>query len=63
MLPIFKTKILIYQSKANLDENMLFGNICHIWDPRIRKMPVSGFYRNQEYYVPIWFMIYLSLKF
>ena len=30
MRPIFKTKLLIYQSKANLDEKILFGNITHL---------------------------------
>ena len=28
--PIFKTKMLIYQSKANLDEKILFGKITHL---------------------------------
>ena len=27
---IFKTKMLIYQSKANLDELILFDNITHL---------------------------------
>ena len=34
----FKTKMLIYQSKANLDEKILFGKITHYLDPEIRKM-------------------------
>ena len=28
--PIFKTKMLIFQSKANLDERTLFGKITHL---------------------------------
>ena len=40
MLPIFKTKILIYQSMANLDEKILFGKITHHLDPDIGKMLV-----------------------
>ena len=30
MRPIFTTKMLIYQSKANLDENILFGKITRL---------------------------------
>ena len=30
MRPIFKTKVLIYHSKANLDEKILFGSIPHL---------------------------------
>ena len=33
-----KTEMLIYQSKANADEKVLFGKITHILDPEIRKM-------------------------
>ena len=38
MRPIFKTEILICQSKAILDENILLGKITHLWDPEISKM-------------------------
>ena len=31
--PIFKTKILIYQSKANLAMKILFGKVTHLLDP------------------------------
>ena len=34
--------MLIYQSKVNLGENILFGNMPHLIDPEIRKMPVNG---------------------
>ena len=38
MRPIFKTEMLIYQSKANFDEIILYVKIaCHS-DPAIRKM-------------------------
>ena len=37
MRPIFKTEILIYQSKANLDGKILFGKITRHLDPEIRK--------------------------
>ena len=43
MCPIFKTKMLIYQSKANLDVKILFGNIARLIDPEIRKMLEKGF--------------------
>ena len=37
MRPIFKTEMLIFQSKANLDEKILSGKITHHKDPEIRK--------------------------
>ena len=40
---IFKTDMLIYQSKANLDHKILFVKITHHLDLEIRKMPVRGF--------------------
>ena len=36
MLPIFETAMLIYQSKANLDVNILFGRITHL-NPEMSK--------------------------
>ena len=30
MWPIFKDEMSIYQSKANLDEEILFGKITHL---------------------------------
>ena len=41
MRPIFKTKVLIYQSKANLDVKILFGKIKHLKDPTTIKMLVK----------------------
>ena len=34
-------EILIYHSKTNLDEKILFGNIPNLIDPEIRKMLVK----------------------
>ena len=42
MGPIFKTEMLSYQSMANLDEKILFGEIAHHSDPGIRKILVNG---------------------
>ena len=47
--PIFKTRALIYQSKANLDENILLGKITDYLDPEIRKMLVKGKLGNEDY--------------
>ena len=35
---IFKTNMLIYQSKANLDKKILVCTITHRLDPEVRKM-------------------------
>ena len=48
MSPIFKAKMLIYQSKANLDEEILFGIIVHNLDPEIRKILVRGMLGNKD---------------
>ena len=63
MRSIFKTKILINQSKANVDEKSLFGKITHLYDPTIRKMTKRGLHRNRELHVPHRFTIYVALKF
>ena len=42
MRPIFKTKMVIYQSKADLDEKILFGKIIHHFDSESRKIPGGG---------------------
>ena len=34
---MFKAKMVIFQSKANLDEKILFGKITHLYEKRIRK--------------------------
>ena len=38
MWAIFRTNMLTYQSRANLDEKILFGKITHHFDPEIRKI-------------------------
>ena len=43
---IFKTVLLIYQSKVNLDEKILFDKITHHLDPETSKMPVRGLCGN-----------------
>ena len=47
MRPVFKTEMLIYQSKANLDEKILFDKSTHHLDPEIRKMLVNGMLWNK----------------
>ena len=39
---IFKTEMLMYQSKTNLDEAKLFSKITHHLDSEIRKMLVNS---------------------
>ena len=46
MGPIFKTELLIYQSKANFGEKNLFAKITRHLDLESRKMPVVSF-RNR----------------
>ena len=46
MWPIFKTEMLIYQSKANLDEEIFFGKI--FLDPELRKMLVKVMFGNED---------------
>ena len=53
MKPLFKTAMLIYLSKADLDEKILFGKITHHLDLEIRKMLLKGFR------IPFWSMIYM----
>ena len=62
MRPIFKTKMLIYQLKANLDEKFLFGKITHHLDPEIRELLVKGHIWDKELHILFWSMIYLLLK-
>ena len=40
--PIFKIEMLVYQSKGNLDEKILFHKITHHLDPEIRNMLVNS---------------------
>ena len=48
MRQIFKTEILIYQSKANLDKKIFFGKVTHHLDPEIRNMLVRGMFGNRN---------------
>ena len=57
--PIFKTEILIYQSKANLDEEILLGKTTYHLDLEIRKTLVIW---ERGIRIPFWSMIYLLLK-
>ena len=43
MWPLFKTEMLIYQSKANLDEKILFGKLTHHLRSNNQKNPCKGF--------------------
>ena len=43
------TRLVIYQSKNNLDVKFLFGNITHFIDPEIKKMLERVLYGNQDY--------------
>ena len=45
---IFKTEMLIYQPKVNLDEKILSGNISHFIDPESRRMLVKCMFRNKD---------------
>ena len=48
MRPTFKTERLRNQSKAKLDEEILFCIIIHLPDPGIREMSTKGLYRNEK---------------
>ena len=48
MRPIFKTEMLIYQSKANLDEKTLLAIITNQLDPEIGKMPIRYMFGNKD---------------
>ena len=63
MGPIFKTELLLYQSKANLDEKILFDKITHHLDQELRKMPERDLYGNRIFHVPFWSMLYVAVKF
>ena len=47
MRPIFKTEMLIYQSKAKLDEKIWFGKITHYLDPEVRQMLARVMFGNK----------------
>ena len=46
---MFRSKTLIFQSKANLDKELLFSKIAHYLDPELSKMLVVGdMFRNER---------------
>ena len=47
MLPTFKISMLLYQPKANLDVEILFGKIIHHLDSENRKMLVRAMLGNE----------------
>ena len=48
MGPIFKTELLLYQLKANLDEKILFDKIILHLDPEIGRRLVRGMFGNKD---------------
>ena len=48
VIPIFKPEFLIYHSKDNLHEKILFGKITHHLNPDIRKMLVKSMFGNED---------------
>ena len=61
--PIFKTEILICQSKANIDMKLLFGKITRLLDQEMRKNACKGFVLERKFHVPFWPIIQLPLNF
>ena len=45
---IFKTEMLIYLSKADIDVKILFGKVTHFIDPEIRKLLIMGLNENTK---------------
>ena len=61
---IFKTKMLVYHSKADVDEKILFGWITHLENTKIRKIPVRVLKRRlfQEMKLASLSTVYQKLK-
>ena len=59
---IFKTNMLIYYPKANLDEECFLGK-SKIFKTRNLENVCKGFVRNRESHAPFRSMIYVPLKF
>ena len=55
--------MLIYQSKANLGEKVLFGKITHLKGPKVRLMPVIGLFGNKKFHIPFWSLTDVASKF
>ena len=64
MWPSFKTKLSIYQLKANLDVKEFCVVTSHIFkNQQLEKMNVRGLYENREFHTPYWSMIHVTSKF
>ena len=57
-----KTKVLIYRSKVNLDEKILFGSIRHLTDLEVRKIMVNGALGNKNTTFTYLLAILLAIK-
>ena len=53
---IFKTELLIYQSRANLKQTILFGKLTHHLGSAMRKVPIRSLHWNRQFHV--WSMIH-----
>ena len=63
MRSVFKTEMLIYKSKANLDEKIFLIKSLVSKTPKISKMSVRGLYGTPKLHVPLWSIIYEATKF
>ena len=64
MRMIFKNRILIHQSMANLDEKILLGKMIYHLDPQIRTTLVKGISGNEGYtFFKTYFLLKLNLYF
>ena len=60
---IFRIKLLIYPSKGDLDEKILFGKISYHLGPEIRKLlRFRGFYGKEDSIFSFWSVICLPFK-
>ena len=57
MGPIFRTELLIYYSKVNLDEKRLFGDFTY-QRPRNYKDAGKELVSERGFHVPFWSVIY-----
>ena len=54
MSPLFNIKMLIYPSKAKLDEKILFDENIHLYNQKLRKIHVKGLYCAREFHISFW---------
>ena len=57
--PIFKTKMLLDETKANFDMNILYGTITHVLDPKACERLLW----ERKFHPLFWPRTYLSSKF